>query len=919
AVTAYHQALELNPRCRPAMHALGMLYERSGNWPFALDMLGREAELLGGSREAVELFHRIGKINEEMLLDAPAAKAAYQKALMLDAGYLPSLRCLKGLFELDKDWDNFLQVIIQEAEHTIDVEERAHAWLAVASFYQDSREDRDSASRYYEEALKLIPDAMEAARPLADIYVAREDWERAEQMLDIVAHNLSEGAARDPQLGLDLCRQLYRLGYVCEKLKKTERALSAYEKAYQLDSTYLPSAEGYANLLVSTGKSADALSVYQAILIHHREDLTDLEVVEYYWQVGDLYRKLGQIERAKKEFDKALSIDSNHEPSLRSEIELSEELKSWEGAIEYRGRLAGLVEADARFGLYMAIGQIAKERLNDAYRAIDAFVMALELNESSAEVHEALLALYRETRQANKAVETGERMLELPDVKADVAKARKLWVALGEVCRDELKDIKRAAEAFNKALDLDFRFIQAFSALEAMLGQGRQWDALEQNYVRMIQRLPKTEDTHPARMSLWRTLGDFYEKVKKDKKATKAAYQVVVKGMPGDSAALEKYAELAGDEDGSEKEAIDAWRRALATTDRPQKVVNQLVRLSAKIRDYDGAFVAAQVATHLVGEAGADEREILTKLAPYARRREQASKQLTGNLWTSLIYHPKVKGPMGDILALVYEKLGSYYAKKHSAYGIDPRTDRIDLESSLELAVQTYKYVVKILDMEALALYSPFLIHTRERIKQKGAGLIPPADRDLLLEVLHTHPVSLKAGGKLFSEQAQKELYFFLGKTMAFARPELALARLLPAEKLDAVFQAAVISGVPSFRPTADPRAIDQEMRVIERLEPQFRTALARLGREYVNSASGTNIRDYVEGAELTANRVGALISTDVEAAKNALSKDVGAAAKLPLRARIRDLMMFCLSKEHLELRGALGLKIEIKLPGASR
>ena len=47
--TAYHQALELDPRCRPAMHALGMLYERSGNWPFALDMLEQRGAGRAGS------------------------------------------------------------------------------------------------------------------------------------------------------------------------------------------------------------------------------------------------------------------------------------------------------------------------------------------------------------------------------------------------------------------------------------------------------------------------------------------------------------------------------------------------------------------------------------------------------------------------------------------------------------------------------------------------------------------------------------------------------------------------------------------------------------------------------------------------------------------------------------------------------
>jgi hypothetical protein len=103
----------------------------------------------------------------------------------------------------------------------------------------------------------------------------------------------------------------------------------------------------------------------------------------------------------------------------------------------------------------------------------------------------------------------------------------------------------------------------------------------------------------------------------------------------------------------------------------------------------------------------------------------------------------------------------------------------------------------------------------------------------------------------------------------------------------------------------------------MDRLEPQFRSTLARLGREYARGATGTDVRDFIEGAELTANRVGALLATDAEAAKNALGKDPGAAAKLPLRARIRDLMMFLLSKEYSDLRAALGLKIEIKLPGS--
>ena len=95
-----------------------------------------------------------------------------------------------------------------------------------------------------------------------------------------------------------------------------------------------------------------------------------------------------------------------------------------------------------------------------------------------------------------------------------------MWFALGEIARDELKEVDKARVARStRRSTLDCRFIEAFSALEAMLGKDKQWKPLEENYARMIQRLPKTDDTHAARMALWRALGDLYLQVLKQPEA----------------------------------------------------------------------------------------------------------------------------------------------------------------------------------------------------------------------------------------------------------------------------------------------------------------------------------------------------------------------------------------------------------------
>src|SRR5256885_1687746 len=332
------------------MHALGTLYERSGNWPFALDMLAREAQVAGSTSEAVELYHRMGKINEDMLLDPGSAKACYLEALKIDPGYLPCIRALKGIHEIEKDWGAYERTIIQEAQQTEDPEAKARALLEVAKYFSEKKEDRDGAQHWFEESLRMVPDLLESARPLADIYIAKENWEGGEKMLDIVAVKMAEEAVaeQDEQIAKELCRQLYRLGYVAEKLKKKDKALASYEKAFQLDATYLPAQEGLGNLLVQAKRHEDALKVYSTILIHHRDDLTDLEVVEIYWQIGDIHNQLKQHDRAQNHFEKALAIDPGHEPSLRALVDLADAASKFDKAAEDRGALIGVLDGEAK-------------------------------------------------------------------------------------------------------------------------------------------------------------------------------------------------------------------------------------------------------------------------------------------------------------------------------------------------------------------------------------------------------------------------------------------------------------------------------------------------------------------------------------------------------------------------------------------
>ncbi len=885
----YLRALEIDPTGQSALRALGELYESKGHWPQALEMIRREVRLAATAKDAVALYTRAGRIQKDELHELDEAISAFRRALEIDPSALPALQALKTIFETRQAWDEYLDVARQEATVLPPGPEKTERLFDVARFYQETRQDTDNAESFYREALTITPDHLPSARPLADIYVAAGAWQKAEEVLGVVVRKLDGQDARE------LCRQYYRLGYVADKLGHHEAALAAYRRAYELDATYLPALEGLGHLLVGQKQFEEALKIFQAILIHHREELTDLEVVEIYWQIGEIHRGLGQNDRAQKSYEKSLEIDPAHEPSHQALAELLEALGNYDGALEHRQKLLDALDGDARFDACVQVARLSRDRLGDPYQAVDAFVQALKIRPDSLAVLDDLLALYRQTKQGQKAIEVLQRMLEHPEIQADAQGRRDMHYQLAILLRDDVKDFEQAIVHFNFALDADPAFVDAFAAIEGLLSDRQDWASLEQAYHAMLQRLPKTPETHQARMALWRTLGELYHKVLKNTEGALVAYEVVAKAEPNNGQVAELLADLYAQMPGKEREAIEASRVALRYTSDPVKISKTLVRLHATLKDYDKAFVAAQVVVHLLGERSPDEEQIIARLKRYAK--EQASRALSDRMWSELLYHERLRGPMAEILALCQETSGGAFAVDATKLNVNKKRDRVDVQSSMLFFANMFKYVSRTLAMDSVELY-----------KVAGQnGLV----------VGNTFPVCYLAGENMFKDRPKRELWFTIAKALAFSRPELAMARLHPPEHVEAIVQAAVSLAIPGFRITADPQLVAAHQQLLGgSLSEAARPALFRAAREAAVDPQSLELRPYLEAVEHTANRVGVLLCGDVEVGMRCISQDQGAAARLPLRSKVRDLMLFCMSENYSKLRSALGLAVEVKVEG---
>lgn len=447
-------------------------------------------------------------------------------------------------------------------------------------------------------------------------------------------------------------------------------------------------------------------------------------------------------------------------------------------------------------------------------------------------------------------------------------------------------------------LDLDWRRTEAFQAIESLLVQRQQWRLLEANYVRMLQRMPREEGTRKARVLLYRTLGELYRDVLQDAAAAAEAFKAVTLLAPDDGEAAAAWARLVSETAGSEIEAIDAWRKALPAIADPVDAARALERLHARRRSFDASYVAASVIAELFGKGGSDEKGVIEKLRPFAKFFPTGS--ITERQFLELVAHEGVRGPVGQIFAILHTHAGALFAADDSAVPvqgrevkIDRRRDRVDLGSGLYL-VNAYNRIAA-----ALGMQPP------ELCKLAGVAGITLAN---------TWPPCVVAGEEMFAEQgSRRQLAFILGRNLAFTRPELAMARFHRERTLEVILQAAVLLGEPRFKRTADAAQVEAVRKRLSRvLPPAAIQKLQQIAYGYARDRRRQKVAAWLEAAELTANRAGALVAGDLAVARHQIVAEAAAAAEIPLEKRLRDLAVFALSEGYGELRKALGLAVQI-------
>lgn len=495
AVSAFEQALELDPLSTWTIDSLMELYEQQDNAERLVELYQRRVELADESEAELKyaLLLKAADRYENSIKDRSAAIDMLRQALDARPGDMPALRSLERLFRAEQQWAELHDNLRLQASITEDQAERIKLRSEFGKLLWTELSDPSAALEAFRMVLDEAPDNQEAIDSVRSIGQSTED-------LRMEAADVLEPVLRATGNYDTLVEALeMRLQAQAEPL---DRARTLRTMAEVLDG--------------SLNKPAAALDALLRALSETSDDAQLHADIERLAQASDGYGKYADAleDRARKSFDADLARD-----------------------------------------LWSRLGRIAEDKIADDQRAVRAYSAALEQAGDSPELLEALDRLYTRLNDAQQLAEIIERRVS---TEADPKKQADLYERLavlqiesfGEklqgletlrMALDRAPDHERACAALERLTEDRDLFEEASGALEAVYSARQDYQRLAALYEKRVAHTATASDRVRVRLELSRML----EERAGDLQRAQRVLEQAVGDDPSDSETLERLETLA--------------------------------------------------------------------------------------------------------------------------------------------------------------------------------------------------------------------------------------------------------------------------------------------------------------------------------------------------------------------------------------
>lgn len=907
AIEAYKDALTFDPDEPRALDALGRLYERIEEWDMATDAMSQLVRITDEPRKQVELHHRMGRVMAVNLSDGEMAEDHFLRALSIEQAHVPTMEQLVSLYSQRGDWLKAAQMMVRAESYTTSILEKIRLLYGAARIYLDKLSSVEQAKEYLAAVIALDPEHVGAAEPLAELYFKRTDWQPLSPILDMLVRKAQQEQA-DPQRLNEL---YFRTARCADELGDYDKAIQYYKAAYDIDSTYLPTLVGRADLLYKMQSWEEAGKIYQTILVQHRDALSEADVVRIYYRLGMVRQNLGERKKALNMFEKALEIDPTHRDTLTAVIQIQLEQGEFEAVIHAKRGLMATAGAEERVALLDEIGDIYHKSLSNAQKAISAYLEALDISSDDHQLLQKVLELYTETQQWRKAVDAIERFIEL---ERDEIRKGTYYQAAGTICRNELKAMDEAIEYYNQALDSFFsaperlpksmleRALKAFQDIDRLLTSQRDWKAQERAYRQMIKRLSRDEarefnqrEPHVL-VALWHSLGEIYRSRLKHYQSAIGAFEIAQQLDASNANRSEILAELylvAGPEYADK--AIAQHMAMLRKDPFKYDSYKALRRIYMDTHQYDKTWCVCNTLAFLK-KADPEEMQFYEQYKP--RGFVKAKQPVNGETWHN-IHHPDENRYISAILGAIWEGPAMRHAHPHKAFGLR-RKDRRDVANDQLVFSRIFYYAAQV-----LGVMPPPDVYLQEN----QPGEIQLANT---LEKTQLIP-SFVVGRNLLQGRPEKEVAFVAARKLCQVRPQHYLRMALTTNtELKVAFLSAIALVTPNFPIPGDlvPTVQGYVAEIRPRIPHQVLEQLGMLVAKFMQNAPEVDLARWGHAVDATSYRAGFILCGDLEVAARMVSAEPVVVGGPQVKDKVKELVLYSVSEEYFAVRRQLGLTI---------
>lgn len=954
AAEAWEHVLEVDPAHEGALTALARHYRALDRWEEVAATYEKRLKITTDDKQQLELCLGVGRVLMEQVGSPERAMKAYERALAIDPEHPGALEALAQMRESAGDADAALSAIEALAEKASTKEAKAEQYLRAAKILE-SRGDRDGAIERYKLALDANPSDAGTAQSLREAYLTRGDVNAAIQLLDREI-NAIDGDRAKAKLAAEMA-VLYR-----DRLKDDKRAEEAAKRAVSFDPTslhglmllgdiafenkrFLEAAkhysliadradsldkkdatrvlERYVDTLSQTGSTEQALApmdtllriapddfdaigrvatvtfehgsparaaeLYKDLLERFGKQQTGKDRALSLYRYGESLRKAGDLEKALAPLEESSELDPSLPEPLIALAAYWEAKEDWEKVLKVKNRHLDLCTGEERVQILMDMGDIASAKLNDRTRAAKSFVAALEDKPDDRRLLTKLMQLYSDEKDWGKLVDV---VLRLADFVEEPKQRAKYLHTAAAVCSRQMGDVDRALELYQKVLELDPKMDKALGEAIELRREKGDFEGVERLLQRKLEQATAAKD-RKLMLDTFTELGELYEKNLGWTDRAVDAYEAAQTLDPENRARQEKLGELyVSDPKKYMDKAVASQQVILRQNPFRAETYKQLRKLYTEVKDADAAWGLCQ-ALYVLNLAEPDEERFFKRMR--AETAAPAQMALSDDDWLALVMHTDADALLTSVFALIEPAVIVARGQPFEALGFDRRY-AIDLARHPYPMSQTLYYAAGVLGMEPPPVF--------QNTNDPGG-----------LSYLHAYQPSIVLGNAALSAEVPPQAAAFIAaRHITYFRPGMYVRHLIPSGTgLKAWLFAAIKLIAPQFPVAAELEGpVVEAMQALERsLHGQARDQLARIVSKLLQSGGAVDLKRWVSGVDMTADRAGFVCAHDLETAVEIIKASDESSSAVPPTERVKELVLYAVSEPYFKLRKKLKVTID--------